>query len=111
MNHKEPDHIPFDLGGTVLTTIHVDGYRKLRRYLDLLPVEVQVMAQAGQFAAVNEDLDKWLETDVRLVLPGMPTGSECRFRDHGDYEAYTARGPRSGCETLRPKDYSKNLEI
>ena len=33
LNHQEPDRIPFDLGGTVLTSIHVNAYRKLRRYL------------------------------------------------------------------------------
>ena len=35
LNHKEPDRIPFDLGGTVLTSIHVNAYRNLRQYLGL----------------------------------------------------------------------------
>jgi len=29
LNHQEPDRIPFDLGGTVLTSIHVNAYRNL----------------------------------------------------------------------------------
>ena len=32
LNHQEPDRIPFDLGGTGLSTIHVTAYRNLRRY-------------------------------------------------------------------------------
>jgi uroporphyrinogen decarboxylase len=30
LNHQEPDKIPFDLGGTVLTSINIHAYRKLR---------------------------------------------------------------------------------
>jgi uroporphyrinogen decarboxylase len=89
MHHREPDHIPFDLGGTGLTTIHVDGYRRLRSHLGLPPVEVRIMAQAEQLAVVDEDLAERLEADVRLVLPTLATGFEYTFRDEGAYEAYT----------------------
>ena len=30
LNHQEADRIPFDLGGTGLTTIHIDAYENLR---------------------------------------------------------------------------------
>ena len=40
LDHKEADRIPFDLGGTVLTSIHVNAYRNLRRYLGLPDKEV-----------------------------------------------------------------------
>jgi uroporphyrinogen decarboxylase len=89
LEHKEPDHIPFDLGGTGLTTIHIDGYHKLRSYLKLPPVEAKVMAQAEQLAVVDEDLAERLDTDVRLVMPGPATSFEYRLRDEGAYEAYT----------------------
>ena len=35
LDHQEPDHVPFDLGGTGLTLIHVTAYKKLRKYLNL----------------------------------------------------------------------------
>jgi len=35
LNHQEPDKIPFDLGGTVLTSINVHAYRQLRQYMGL----------------------------------------------------------------------------
>ena len=40
LNHQEPDKIPFDLGGTVLTSINVHAYRKLRQYLGLPEKEI-----------------------------------------------------------------------
>jgi uroporphyrinogen decarboxylase len=39
LDHKEPDRIPFDLGGTVLTGINAKAYRMLRDYLGLPRVE------------------------------------------------------------------------
>ena len=30
LNHKEPDRVPFDLGGTVVTGIHHKAYVALR---------------------------------------------------------------------------------
>jgi len=89
LDHRPADRVPFDLGGTGLTTIHVDGYRNLRRYLGLPPVEVKILAQAEQLAVVDEDVAERLDTDVRLVMPGLATGFEYRLRDEGDYEAYT----------------------
>lgn len=89
LDHKEADRVPFDLGGTGLTTIHVDAYRKLRAYLGLPPVEVRILAQAEQLAVVDEDLAEQLDADVRLLLPGPASGFEYSFRDEGEYTAYT----------------------
>ena len=69
LEHKEPDHIPFDLGGTVLTSIHVNAYRNLRRYLGLPEVDVQVMDVFQQIAIVDEDMRQKLGSDVRNVAP------------------------------------------
>jgi len=89
LNHREPDRVPFDLGGTGLSTLHVTAYRNLRRYLGLPPVETRMMAMAEQLALVDEDLAGRLQTDVRLVTPGAATGFGYVLRDEGAYEAYT----------------------
>ena len=39
LNHKEPDRVPFDLGATVLTSIHHKSYRALRSFLKLPEIE------------------------------------------------------------------------
>lgn len=89
LDHRQPDRVPFDLGGTGLTTIHVDAYRRLRHHLGLAPVQVRILAQAEQLAVVDEDVAERLDTDVRLIRPGLASGFEYRFRDEGEYEAYT----------------------
>lgn len=32
LNHKEPDRVPYDMGGTVVTGIQVRAYSRLRKY-------------------------------------------------------------------------------
>ena len=31
LDHREPDRVPYDLGGTILTGIHHRAYRRLRQ--------------------------------------------------------------------------------
>jgi len=88
LNHQEPDHVPFDLGGTILTTMHVTAYRNLRQHLGMPSTEPRIMAMAEQLAVVDEDLAERLETDFRLVMPGGASGFEYVVRDQGAYEAY-----------------------
>ena len=101
LNHQEPDHIPFDLGGTGLSTLHVTAYQNLRRYLGLPPVEARVGFMAEQLALVDEDVAEHLQTDIRLVQPGIASNFEYAFRDEGAYEAYTDEW---GIGWRKPKD-------
>jgi uroporphyrinogen decarboxylase len=101
LNHQEADRIPFDLGGTGLTTIHIDAYENLRRYLGMPRMQTRTMAIAEQLAEVDEDLGGRLQTDFRLVMPSTPSGFQYAFRDEGAYEAYTDEW---GIGWRKPKD-------
>jgi uroporphyrinogen decarboxylase len=102
LNHQEPDCIPFDLGGTGLSTIHVTAYRNLRSHLMLPAREPRIGFLAEQLVLVDEDVAERLATDVMPVLPGLPSGFEYVLRDEGMYQAYTDewgigwRKPREG---------------
>jgi uroporphyrinogen decarboxylase len=89
LNHNEPDRVPFDLGGTGLSTIHVTAYQNLRSYLSLTEVQPVVAMVAEQLVQVDENLAEYLHADVRLIRPGNASTFEYRFRDEGEYEAYT----------------------
>jgi uroporphyrinogen decarboxylase len=89
LNHQEPDRIPFDLGGTGLTTIHVTAYQTLRRHLGLPEIEPRVAFVPEQLVLVDEDVAQHLHTDFRPVLPGTASTFEYVYRDEGSYEAYT----------------------
>lgn len=74
LNHQEPDRVPFDLGGSILTGIHEQAYRRLRQYLGLpdLPIEIEDTMQ--QLARVHEDVKERLGVDVYGLNPGSPRG-------------------------------------
>jgi uroporphyrinogen decarboxylase len=89
LKHHEPDRVPFDLGGTGLSTIHVKAYQELRRHLGLPQMDPRVAFVPEQLVLVDEDMAQRLQADVRAALPGMPSGFAYAFRDEGGYEAYT----------------------
>jgi uroporphyrinogen decarboxylase len=89
LDHKEPDHVPFDLGGTSVSLIHLTAYKNLRKHLNLPVLKPRIAHMAEQLAVVEEDLAERLETDVVLVIPQPPADFEFVFRDEGNYEAYT----------------------
>ena len=89
LNHQEPDRVPFDLGGTGLSSIHISAYNNLRRYLDMSRYQVRISHVAEQLAMVDEELAEKLEADIRPVMPGLSSEFEYTFRNEGAYEAYT----------------------
>ncbi len=89
LNHKEPDRIPFDLGGTGATGIHITAYKHLRDYLGLPPVEVRIDDVIQQLAAIDEDIVQQLQIDCRNVAPRSSAVYNLEFRDDGGYTAYT----------------------
>jgi uroporphyrinogen decarboxylase len=69
LNHKEPDHVPFDLGGTVATGIQAKAYRRLRKYLGLPEKEPVIIDILQQLAKVDDDVMERLGADCRNVSP------------------------------------------
>lgn len=86
--HREPDRVPFDLGGTTVTGIHQQAYRNLRQALGLpdRPVELDHMHQ--QLARVDEDLKARLKVDVWSLTPGKVPGATPPPWTEGDYHKW-----------------------
>ena len=74
LDHKEPDRIPFDFGGTALTSISRFNYNNFRVALGLPAVTPKVMDVFQQNVLMDEDMVNLLECDVRPVLSGSSEG-------------------------------------
>ncbi|MEA3439360.1 MAG: uroporphyrinogen decarboxylase family protein [Chloroflexota bacterium] len=85
LNHKEPDRIPFDLGASVLTSIHQKSYRDLRRYLGLPEVEPQIVDIFQQIVGVDDDVHEMLKCDVRNVAPRSSATFEIEIKEMEGY--------------------------
>jgi uroporphyrinogen decarboxylase len=81
LDHREPDRIPFDLGGTRMTGIHVEAYRRLRPALGLGPREPRVADLTQQLAEVEPDVADALGTDVVGLVPGSASGYRREVRE------------------------------
>lgn len=85
LGHQEPDRIPFDLGGTTVTGIHVTAYRALRAHMGLPAVEVRVDDLVEQLAVVDDDAAERLGPDCARLAPGLPSTYERRFEEREGY--------------------------
>ena len=101
LNHQEPDRVPYDLGGTILTGIHQRAYRRLRKHLGLPEVEVEIEDPIQQLARVHEDVKKKLQVDVWGVNPSKPRGiSALPWSEEG----YDKLVDEWGIEWWKPQD-------
>jgi len=71
LRHQEPDRIPFDLGGTANSSIHVKGYQKLKAHFGI-EAEDTIIHKMMQTVAVHEPILQALDTDFRYVGSGSP---------------------------------------
>lgn len=67
INHKEPDRVPIDLGGSQVTGIHVDEYCVLAKHygLDVLPPKVYDPWQ--MLAIPDQMMLKRLNSDIMVI--------------------------------------------
>lgn len=83
LNHEEPDRVPIDLGGTVVSSIATSTYSRLRDALGLAHKDARVMETCQQIAWVDEDMLEALGVDVIPVFGNDPSGPPAVFHDDG----------------------------
>jgi uroporphyrinogen decarboxylase len=81
LEHKEPDRIPIDLGGTAVTGINIQALRKLKDHMGI-PGEVLLRDQITQLAVTDDATFGRLDLDVRTVRP-QPPANMGPARDQG----------------------------
>jgi len=88
MDHREPDRVPYDLGGMQATGIHIVAYRNLRQALGLPMVELKMCDVIQQLALPDTDIVEQLGIDVRGLYPLNSHNWRVREEDGGDYWKY-----------------------
>ena len=99
LSHKEPDHVPIDIGGSDVTGIHRDAYRHLARDLGMQE-DVPICETFQQVALPDEALLKQFEVDVRPIYPNGPDNWELVLKDT---EKYTTLIDEWGVKWAMPK--------
>ena len=88
LNHKEPDRIPFDLGATVLTSIHHKSYRALRKHLEMPDLEPRIVDIFQQIVVVDDDMRDFLKVGVRDVAPRSSATFQIELKEMEGYSYF-----------------------
>jgi len=63
LNHREPDRVPIDFGGTTATGIQVTAYDRLKKFLGIETSSL-IANKRAQLVAVEEAIKERLHTDI-----------------------------------------------
>jgi uroporphyrinogen decarboxylase len=108
INHREPDRIPFDLGGMAQSGIHKEGYARLREYLHLPKVETSILNLNTQQAKFDTEMQDRLRIDTAMVYSAWASPTRSIVRDEGDYWAYTDPW---GVDRRMPKEGGQYFDV
>lgn len=100
LNHKEPDRIPLDLGGTIVSSITKNAYIGLKKYLGLEIEKVKILDNVQQLPYIDEKLLQKLDVDIRMVSADYSRDAEPQYFKEGDYCCFYDRW---GAKLCRPK--------
>ncbi len=105
LNHQEPDRVPLDLGGSVVTCMHVSIVYKLRQALglDAPGTPVKVVEPYQMLGEIKPDLMDALGVDVVSL---RPTKTMFGFRNE-DWKAWTTF---DGTPVLVPAGFNTDPE-
>ena len=89
LNHQEPDRVPMDLSGTLVTGITRIAYRNLLKHLGDDREELPVFDPIQQLATVHEDILQRFEVDFRNVPNQPPSTWQPDYHDENGYHCFT----------------------
>ena len=69
LNHRQPDAIPIDFGGTAVTGVHVSCVAALRDYYGLERKPVKVHEPYQMLGWMDDDLKQAMGIDVEGAMP------------------------------------------
>jgi hypothetical protein len=102
LNHRQPDGVPVDFGGTAVTGMHVTCVAALRDYYGLEKRPVRIHEPYQMLGMIDEDLREALGIDVIGVFPrntmfGFPAENWKSWRFHN-------------LEVLVPQDFNVSID-
>ncbi len=90
LEHREPDKIPFDLGGSKVTGIAATAYKNLRDYLKFPVIVISIFDIVQQLVLVDQDIFDYLKIDIKMLNPGKPIdpGLSTDIKQEGNYKLF-----------------------
>lgn len=71
LSHEQPDTVPIDFGGTVNSSIVVEGYEQIKKYFRI-NAENRIRQRMTRIVEIDEPILRALDIDTRAVFTGTP---------------------------------------
>ncbi|UCF94605.1 MAG: hypothetical protein JSW39_10745 [Desulfobacterales bacterium] len=95
LSHQQPDRVPIDIGGTVNSSIVVEGYARLKAHFGV-EAEGGLCNRMMRVVKVDEQILQALDIDTRGVFMGAPTkGADQELEPNGYRDLW-------GIERIKP---------
>ena len=91
LNHQEPDRVPIDLGGTIVSSIVKKTYIELKQYLGLPLEQIKMLDHVQQLPYVDEEFMQRFGVDFRMVQLPAATAPGVDIFEEGNYYAFIDR--------------------
>ena len=82
LNHKTPDRVPIDLGGTPTSTISISANESLNSHLGIQS-EIRVMSPIFLTAYPNDEIVRRFGVDVKMVTANAPANFKLQISPSG----------------------------
>jgi uroporphyrinogen-III decarboxylase len=99
INHQEPDRVPFDLGGSIVSGIMAGALVRLREHLGLDAKQVKVYDCFQMLGEVTWDLVERFQIDLLPVEPEAISFGHLKRRNYKPWKLF------DGTEVLMPGDF------
>jgi len=91
LDHREPDRVPIDLGGTIVSSIHRQAYVDLKQHLGMPVEDLTLVDFVQQLPYLDEALLEHFDSDFRMVQLPAATAPGLEVFEEGDYYAFIDR--------------------
>ena len=88
LNHKEPDRVPLDLGGTCVTGISRKALTRFLDYVGFKHDEIEISDLFQQLGRPPKDVLSWLGVDVRPLDPRPSSTYQMKMQRVGDSDRF-----------------------
>jgi uroporphyrinogen decarboxylase len=108
LNHKEPDRVPLDIGGTDVTGITLGAYKGLVSYWEKPQKDIKFVDIVQQIVETDEGILREFGVDTRGVFPSPSSSWQLKIENENTHTSFIDEW---GIKWIMPKQYGKYYDM
>jgi len=98
LEHKEPDRVPIDIGGTSCTTLIEPVYHKLTEQYNIINRNYDIIHSVMRSVTINDEVKHFLHSDTDILCVNQPSGGRIKIVENGFIDEWGIRYRKSKVE-------------